>query len=376
MYKTLLAALLVLLYLTGAAHGQQKTTTTKIVPFTGRLLTVIDGDTVLVAFKGEEKPYDLEGIDAPEIGQPFGDKAKEALEAMLAKTRRPALSFVIETKESAPGLVIMDRHTGAAVPLMPGSKTATNKGILIRAGTKSANIELVRQGLARSLSDKYSRFEDEAKRAKRGLWSEDDPNEQGDGDDLIEWTSTSGTSVLARLVDVDPNHNTITLERANGTRITVALDKLSDDSRKVATALARELRKGKRTIGKWYWRCPAKNERDFRIISTLTESGGFYKLTEVSTGHSQSPDSELSYFYQKRGDVYVAVDERNGDERRCPFRIDQKGDRLVYYRRLVIGGRVITPGGKFLDIHYADKADAEKWTRDNETFPPIELPTR
>jgi len=162
MCKTLFAALLLPLGLTGATYGQQRITT-RVVPFTGKLVSVVDGDTALISFKGKTEPYDLEGIDAPEIGQPFGDKAKDALEAMLAKTRRPRLSFVIETKVTA------------LPALMTSNTTTRNKGILIRAGAKSANVELLTRGLAWSLNDKYSRFQDQAKRAERGLWSDDDP---------------------------------------------------------------------------------------------------------------------------------------------------------------------------------------------------------
>src|SRR5260221_14155880 len=67
------AALLILL-LPLAALAQRATT------LTGKVVGVTDGDTITVldAEKHQHKVR-LEGIDAPESGQPFGTQAKKAL---------------------------------------------------------------------------------------------------------------------------------------------------------------------------------------------------------------------------------------------------------------------------------------------------------
>ncbi len=52
--------------------------------FIGKVTKVTDGDTINVLTTGN-KPYKirLEGIDAPESGQPLGDKSKQALSAKV-----------------------------------------------------------------------------------------------------------------------------------------------------------------------------------------------------------------------------------------------------------------------------------------------------
>lgn len=51
---------------------------------TGRTVRVIDGDTVVVLFPGnQDERIRLAGIDCPEQGQPFGKRAKEVLLARV-----------------------------------------------------------------------------------------------------------------------------------------------------------------------------------------------------------------------------------------------------------------------------------------------------
>lgn len=70
-YLTLVAALILL---TGPAFG-----------FTGKAVRVIDGDTLVVLVDGKrEVRVRLANIDAPELGQPFGQKAKDALVTLVA----------------------------------------------------------------------------------------------------------------------------------------------------------------------------------------------------------------------------------------------------------------------------------------------------
>jgi len=201
-------------------------------------------------------------------------------------------------------------------------------------------------------------------------------NGQSDDAQLIEWKSTAETSVVAKFVGEDAKKKTITLEKKDSKRVTVPLAKLSSESQKVALSLIREHRQSKNLVGTWHWRCPVKNELEWRIKTTLTRIGQYYRLTENSTGHSQSDDYELSYLYRKQDKIFIAVDKRNNGEKRSPFTIDAKGDRISYHRRLKIGNRVIVPGGDFLEINYANKTDAESWMRKNDSFPSIDIQTR
>jgi len=51
--------------------------------FTGKVVGVIDGDTIDVLHNGQAERIRLNGIDCPEKAQPFGHKAKEATSALV-----------------------------------------------------------------------------------------------------------------------------------------------------------------------------------------------------------------------------------------------------------------------------------------------------
>lgn len=196
---------------------------------------------------------------------------------------------------------------------------------------------------------------------------------QSDTDDYLQWDSTAGTSVTARLVDESPKDKTITLENEEGKRVVVPLSKLTKDSHSQARKQIDNLRQAKKIVGVWYWRCPAKHESNWWIKTTLTRVGSIYRLDEESTGHSETKSHKGSYFYKKVGDVYLPIDEKNGGEKEAPFTIDSKGDRILYYRRIVANGKVVVQGGNFLEIYYAKKDDAKSWVRDGEKFPRINV---
>jgi micrococcal nuclease len=125
--------------------------------FSGRVVSIADGDTltVLRADRTQVK-IRLHGIDTPETGQDFGNRAKEAAAAMAFGkdvTIRP---------------VDRDRYgRTVAVVILPDGR--------------SMNQELVRDGWAwwyRQYAPKdreLERLESEARTAKRGLWSQPNP---------------------------------------------------------------------------------------------------------------------------------------------------------------------------------------------------------
>jgi endonuclease YncB( thermonuclease family) len=125
--------------------------------YSARVVGIADGDTitVLTAEKKQVK-IRLNGIDAPETGQPFGTRAKQlASELAFGKT------VTIQERDK-------DRYgrTVADVILPDG---------------RSMNHEMVGQGLAwwyrqYAPNDReLSRLESEAKTAQRGLWSQPNP---------------------------------------------------------------------------------------------------------------------------------------------------------------------------------------------------------
>lgn len=128
-------------------------------PVDGVVIVVIDGDTVL--FKPDHYPPSLRGfikvrlagIDAPEAGQPHGDAATQALKALALK-----------------------RQAG-----LEGVATDAYGRLLGRLNVDGRDVsaELVRRGhawaSARDAADPLRQLQDEARRARRGLWSDPDP---------------------------------------------------------------------------------------------------------------------------------------------------------------------------------------------------------
>jgi endonuclease YncB( thermonuclease family) len=128
----------------------------EIQTLTGKVVHVADGDTVTVldADKVQHK-IRLHGIDAPEKGQAFGTKAKEALaEKVHEKTVR-----VVWKEKDRYGRIVGDVHLG----------------------DRNINIEMVQDGFAwwyRAYAPKSKTLEAaeaEAQKEKRGLWHDKNP---------------------------------------------------------------------------------------------------------------------------------------------------------------------------------------------------------
>lgn len=137
-----------------AADAAKPTTTTVVVK------KVIDGDSVTVLELRKPEPIawevQIEGIDAPELVQPFGKESKAALAKLL-----PVDSIVTVTWTSK------DNYGRLLAQVYDSSK-------------KHINSEMLRQGMAWHFK-RYNQFkelaalEQDAKSKKTGLWSATDP---------------------------------------------------------------------------------------------------------------------------------------------------------------------------------------------------------
>ncbi len=121
--------------------------------FTGKAVTVIDGDTLLVLRNGQPVKVRLAGIDAPEKAQAYGEEAKRSLAELVLKRQVRVVTRAVDDYGRLVALVEVD-------------------GL-------SVNEEQLRRGMAWE----YSRFHDnkpylalqrEAQRARRGLWAAGD----------------------------------------------------------------------------------------------------------------------------------------------------------------------------------------------------------
>ncbi len=123
--------------------------------FSGKVVTVKDGDTIEVLHAGRAEMVRLECIDAPEKGQPLGSQAKR-----LAST----LAFSKEVRVRVLGADRYGRTLGEVV---------------LPDGT-SLNKRLVQEGLAWNYvqyckDPVFARLEAEARKSAVGLWRDKKP---------------------------------------------------------------------------------------------------------------------------------------------------------------------------------------------------------
>jgi len=145
-FKNLTAILLLLATFTAQAATLQ-----------GKVVHIADGDTITILTESNQQvKIRLAGIDTPEKAQPFGNKAKQAVAAL---TFNKQARVEVETK---------DRY---------GRTVGT-----VFVNGQNVNAEMIRQGLAwvyrkYTNDQKLYALEEQAKRAKRGLWVSDKPIE-------------------------------------------------------------------------------------------------------------------------------------------------------------------------------------------------------
>lgn len=128
---------------------------------------VHDGDS----FRAGKQAFRLWGIDAPELDQRWGTAAREALRELLTRANA----------------VMIERHG------------TSWKRIVVRAesGGKDVSLELLKMGLAwycpefAPRRNDYREAEQEARKARRGLWSDENPVSPA------EWRKT-GNNVISR----------------------------------------------------------------------------------------------------------------------------------------------------------------------------------
>jgi micrococcal nuclease len=121
--------------------------------FTGKVVRVLDGDTIEVLTEDKNRVR-LEGIDTPERGQPFSNKATELTKKLCA---------------------------GKTVTVVKSGEDRYGRTLgFIYVGDVNVNKELLRNGLAWhykyfNQDEELSELEQEAKNKKIGLWKEPNP---------------------------------------------------------------------------------------------------------------------------------------------------------------------------------------------------------
>lgn len=122
--------------------------------FEGRVVSVTDGDTLVVLHRFQERKIRLANIDAPESEQDHGSRARVSLAGLCFGKRASVEVQDIDRYERVVGVVT--------------------------CGDTEANTEQVRRGLA-WVYDNYNKDKDlkpieaQAKREKQGLWAKRNP---------------------------------------------------------------------------------------------------------------------------------------------------------------------------------------------------------
>jgi micrococcal nuclease len=121
---------------------------------TGKVTAVIDGNTLEISGDNQTHKVLLAGIDCPELGQDYGEKAKQFLEK------------IILGKDVTAHLTDKDRK---------GNSLA----IVLINGKVDARIELLKEGLAwtseKDPQEDLESYRMMAQRKGRGLWKQEDP---------------------------------------------------------------------------------------------------------------------------------------------------------------------------------------------------------
>lgn len=122
--------------------------------FTGKVVGVTDGDTINVLVNKESIKVRLEGIDAPESGQSFGTKSKQALSEMVF------------------GKQVTIKKTGE-------DRYGRTLGVVV-VGEVDTNAKMIQDGWAWHFKkyndeERLAKLEVEARTAKRGLWADASP---------------------------------------------------------------------------------------------------------------------------------------------------------------------------------------------------------
>lgn len=122
--------------------------------FTAKVIRVSDGDTITVLVDKEQIRVRLEGIDCPESGQPYGNRAKQLTEQLVA------------------GRTVRIEKTGE-------DRYGRTLGY-VWVDDVCVNHELLKAGLAWhykhfNKDPKLAEMENQAKAASKGLWSDPKP---------------------------------------------------------------------------------------------------------------------------------------------------------------------------------------------------------
>lgn len=146
-----LRSLLLLFFISGNVYAD----------FSGRVVRIIDGDTVDVLAEGHARRVRLAGIDAPESGQAYGTKSKQYLSSLLSQQQVDVIESSTDRYGRSLGKIIVRNAISSSVE------------------PRYANYEMVAKGYAwayryhgKPVDEIAAHFESQAREQRVGLWSD------------------------------------------------------------------------------------------------------------------------------------------------------------------------------------------------------------
>lgn len=125
----------------------------------GRIIRVVDGDTLILDVRGSQYRIELAGVDAPELNQPWGSTAANQLYSSLTGVFVVINQAQPATDGSTMGTVIFKDRDIALDLLHGGLAWSTVGAVTLQPGD----------------AHPYAVAQARARLARRGLWSEDNP---------------------------------------------------------------------------------------------------------------------------------------------------------------------------------------------------------
>lgn len=122
--------------------------------WSGKVVSIADGDTIRVLHNGKEEEIRLYGIDTPEIGQAFGQKAKDLTSALVAGRKIEVQQKDVDSYGRTVGLVFVDGN---------------NLNELI---VKNGSAWVYQQHCRENFCANWSKLQAKARDQKKGLWGE------------------------------------------------------------------------------------------------------------------------------------------------------------------------------------------------------------
>jgi endonuclease YncB( thermonuclease family) len=130
---------------------------------TGRVIRVSDGDTITILVSGNQQVrIRLAWIDAPELGQAFGNVSRQALAELVAGKTVQVEEHDIDRYSRIVGTVFVDGQDVCLAQVQAGLAWVYDHYVV--------NAPL-------AVQSQYYKAQEESRRARRGLWLDNNPLE-------------------------------------------------------------------------------------------------------------------------------------------------------------------------------------------------------